>query len=400
MFAEYYGSLPELSSLTHISNREFGFVIFDQKGMLRHRRFRSLDELKHFMAETVPSDAYVSCAQYEEPEAEMNKKGWLGADLIFDIDADHIPTSCGKIHDVWTCGGCGFVGKGLTPETCPACGSQKFEVKIWPCETCLESAKTETVKLLDILTRDFGFLEKELHLFFSGHRGYHVHVENEAVRSVDSIARKEIVDYVRGLGFDLALHGLGEKAKGLPPIGDKSVTPYGWSARLARAVYDIVNSASEENFKGMGLSSDRIAAIVRNKEAILRSWNGSRRRATAKGVGVETWKKLAECCVKSRSACIDTVVTTDIHRLIRLPDSLHGKTGLRKVEFKPSDINEFDPFKNAVVFKEGKTLVSVSDSPRFRLGDRTYGPYRNQTVELPNAAAVFLVSKGTAGVIE
>ena len=52
-----------------------------------------------------------------------------------------------------------------------------------------------------MLDDDFGFSLNELHVFFSGHRGYHVHVEDEAVRSLDAMARKEIVDYVTGLGI-------------------------------------------------------------------------------------------------------------------------------------------------------------------------------------------------------
>ena len=52
-----------------------------------------------------------------------------------------------------------------------------------------------------MLENDFGFSADELHVFFSGHRGYHVHVEDEAVRSLDAMARKEIVDYVTGLGL-------------------------------------------------------------------------------------------------------------------------------------------------------------------------------------------------------
>ncbi len=51
------------------------------------------------LAETVPSDVYHSCAYYENPDFDMDKKGWIGADLVFDIDADHIPTTCNKIHD-------------------------------------------------------------------------------------------------------------------------------------------------------------------------------------------------------------------------------------------------------------------------------------------------------------
>ena len=54
-----------------------------------------------------------------------------------------------------------------------------------------------------MLENDFGFSSGELHVFFSGHRGYHVHVENEAVRSLDAMARKEIVDYVTGLGLTI-----------------------------------------------------------------------------------------------------------------------------------------------------------------------------------------------------
>ncbi len=51
------------------------------------------------------------------------------------------------------------------------------------------------------LENDFGFSQNELRVFFSGHRGYHLHIENEAVRSLDAMARKEIVDYVTGLGL-------------------------------------------------------------------------------------------------------------------------------------------------------------------------------------------------------
>ena len=54
-----------------------------------------------------------------------------------------------------------------------------------------------------MLENDFGFSQDELHVFFSGHRGYHVHIENDAVRSLDAMARKEIVDYVTGLGIKL-----------------------------------------------------------------------------------------------------------------------------------------------------------------------------------------------------
>ena len=203
-FCEYYRDpLTVIPAPVSPGQREFAYLLFKERFMVRHKRFEGIRPLRSMLSETVPSDVYHSCAYYENPDFDMDKKGWLGADLVFDIDADHIPTTCDKIHDEFTCVKCGFSGKGLIPEVCPACEATKFETKTWPCELCIKSARDETAKLIDMLENDFGFSLDELHVFFSGHRGYHVHVEDEAVRSLDAMARKEIVDYVIGLGIKL-----------------------------------------------------------------------------------------------------------------------------------------------------------------------------------------------------
>jgi DNA primase small subunit len=218
-FSDFYRSQSAVIPPASLDQREFAFFLFKERIMLRHKGFARVNDLKSFLSETVPSDVYHSCAYYENPEFEMDKKGWLGADLVFDIDADHIPTSCNKIHDEWTCGKCGFSGKGITPETCPICESQKFDTKTWPCELCLKSAKEETAKLIDMLEKDFGFSYNELHVFFSGHRGYHVHVENEAVKTLDAMARKEIVDYVSGIGLSV----FDKKGKDIRELKDNEI---------------------------------------------------------------------------------------------------------------------------------------------------------------------------------
>ncbi len=79
---------------------------------------------------------------------------------------------------------------------------------------------------------------------------------------------------------------------------------------------------------------------------------------------------------------------------------MHGKTGLKKVEFPLKNLDVFDPFKEAVAFKEGTVKVVVSDAPEFRLGEHLLGPYKSQTVELPTAAAILLICKGRAEVVQ
>lgn len=401
MFREYYASNSSLSEgPPMIEKREFGFASFEG-WMLRHKSFKNNEELAFFLRDSTPRDAYFSCAYYENPEAEMEKKDWLGADLIFDIDADHIPTSCDKVHDEWTCGDCGFAGKGVAPEKCPICGSEKFDERTWPCEVCLASAKAETMKLLDMLVRDFGFSEKEVRVFYSGHRGYHVHIEGETVKSLDAVARKEIVDYVCGLGFDAVFHGIGEKSWSMSPVlRSLSLSASGWRGRLAKGIYNFILNAKQEDYKSIGLKNNAIRAIMKNKDMILKSWGDVESRSVVKGVDFETWRKIAEFCAESQSAKVDTVVTTDIHRLIRLAGTLHGKTGLKKVEFSISDIEDFDPFKSAIAFKKGTVTVFVSNAPKFRLGDEMFGPYKKQKVELTTAAAVLLICKDMAEVVD
>ena len=362
--------------------------------MVRHKRFDKINNLKAVLSEIAPSDVYHSCAYYENPDFDMDKKGWLGSDLVFDIDADHIPTSCDKIHDEWKCNKCEFNGKGITPETCPICGGEKFETKTWPCDLCIKSAREETAKLIDMLENDFGFSADELHVFFSGHRGYHVHVEDEAVRSLDALARKEIVDYVCGLGIAL----LEKEVKGKPEKHSTktfALHDFGWNKRLKLGMHDFLAAATKDDLKSVGLTNN---ALMKSKDTILKRCINDGRWNSVNGVSDQTWLKLAEHVRELKSAKIDTVVTTDIHRLIRMNGTLHGKTGLKKIEFPADKLEDFDPFTQAVAFKKGTAKVLVSDAPKFRLGGNTLGPYKNQTVELPVAAAVMLICKGRAEV--
>ena len=400
-FRDYYtrNYVPK-SSISKMEQREFGFAMFEG-WMQRHKSIKQIDELKEFLQSSAPSDTYYSSAYYESPEAEMDQKGWIGADLIFDIDADHIPTSCDKVHDEWVCGNCGFSGKGVAPEKCPRCDSEKFNVNTWPCEKCLDSAKAETVKLLDMLTQDFGFSENEMHVFYSGHRGYHVSVEREAVKTLDSVARKEIVDYLSSLGLDISSYNLKRKnRKAASSFLDALEYDLGWYKRLSQGIQDFIINAKDDDFRNIELKKNVINALLRNKDSISKSSQNTRKQVLfVKGVGSDSLEKIAEYVIKLKSAKIDTVVTTDIHRLIRLADTLHGKTGFLKVEFPISTLNGFDPFKDAIAFKEGTATVNVSGAPEFRLGDEMFGPYKNQEVELPTAAAVLLICRNRAEVV-
>ncbi len=394
-FSRYYAECFHQVSIPPLfEKREFAALLFRNRVMVRHKSFQSARELEYFLQANVPSDVYYSSALYDQPGAtEMNAKGWTGADLIFDIDADHIPTPCDRIHDEWTCEKCRFTGKGISPESCPVCGGEKFGEQTWLCEVCLDAAKSETVKLLDMLINDFGVAEESIHVFFSGHRGYHVHVTDETVRQMDTLARKEIVDYVRALGFDRILQRVDEDNAWTLNMEDR-----GWRGRIAKGIDAFLRDAKPQDYASIGLEKKIANIIDNNKEWLLKKLERGTNSKKLKGLGPETWRKILEHTLERMAAHVDTVVTTDIHRLIRLTGTLHNKTGLKKVELPASAIDSFDPLTSTIAFKEGTTTVCVSKAPRFRLGNETYGPYNDEKVKLPTAAALLLICKKRAEV--
>ncbi|MEM3641960.1 MAG: DNA primase small subunit domain-containing protein, partial [Candidatus Bathyarchaeia archaeon] len=296
-----------------------------------------------------------------------------------------------KIHDEWICCNCGFAGKGITPKNCPICNGEKFEVNTWLCQDCMDTAKNETIKLLEILRKDFGFSNNEIRVFFSGHRGYHIHIENEDARNLDAIQRKEIVDYVCGIGFDVNFQSPSiRRAKNMPS----------WYERINKELQTFIINACEKDLERLGLRKKVSRTLLERKNEILKSSEGADPWKLIRGVGPKTWRKIFDYCIQKGFVKIDTVVTADVHRLVRLTNTLHGKTGFKKVELPISRIDDFDPFKDAIAFRKGTVTVLISNSPRFRIGDEIFGPYKNVKVEMPTAAAVLLICKGRAEVPE
>ena len=97
-FSAYYnGELKGAGAVflpTSMPQREWGFLFFSESvkaGMRRHLTFPDETDLSTYLKTMTPAHVYYSTAYYAHPSAAtMQEKEWLGADLIFDLDADHI----------------------------------------------------------------------------------------------------------------------------------------------------------------------------------------------------------------------------------------------------------------------------------------------------------------------
>ena len=97
----------------------------------------------------------------------------------------------------------------------------------------------------------------------------------------------------------------------------------------------------------------------------------------------------------SRAALADEPVTTDTKRLIRLPTSLHGGSGMRVQPFQLRDLHDFEPLVDAVVFPDREVRVDLLHKVRIVLLGSTYELEKGINT-VPEAVAVFLCCRGMA----
>lgn len=368
-FGDYYRR-SDISTPPAANEREWGYVPWtDAPGetYVRHNSLLDMGELGDFLGRERPKHIYYSAGQYQNPSASaMSEKSWLGSDLVFDLDADHLPSSS-------------------------------------PDDTygeMLAKGKDALLRLLDFLEGDFAF--DDLTVVFSGSRGYHVHVRDEEVQPLEGDGRREIVDYVRGIGLDpddLIRTEMRNNvtARVLPTDG-------GWGRRVHRRLMDFVDTvdeldeaAAKERLQeldgvGEGRATTVYGAIQNNRRAIE---NGN---VEAGGVGIRTLvDSLVSDVVEEQNAPIDEPVTTDVNRLIRLPGSLHGGSGLAVRRIPRDEVDAFDPLVDAVpeTFRGHEITVEVTEGGPVELYGDTF-TLAEREHSIPEYLGVFMMCRGRA----
>ena len=68
------------------------FIPFGGGTPIRHKAFSDMNDVRRFICERPQHSCFYSTAYWKKPhELKMADKNWLGADLIFDLDGDHLP---------------------------------------------------------------------------------------------------------------------------------------------------------------------------------------------------------------------------------------------------------------------------------------------------------------------
>lgn len=349
-FAEYYKTAS--FDIPNIWQREFGFGN-RKKIDARHLAFPDENALRAYLANDTPLFVSHSTAYYQHPDATpIQKKNRMGADLVFDLD----------IHT---------------------------EGKYGAYER-LASVKEDAIRLIEeFILRDFAVDKKDVVLVFSGNRGYHIHVRDPRFRNLGGDERREIVDYIMGQGLnylDFFIESDSKPAKLLGPKPNED----GYRGRLARAVIRTLNEKPLVISRKFSKQDERERFISRINEG-----NWSATTFSNKKI-LEKIKPVAES-LPVRAVDTDAGVTQDLSKLIRVPNSIHGETGL--IARIVDNADKFDPLTDAVLKgKERMNITFLEDVPQIVFMNETHGPFKkNETTELPEQLGMFLLLKGTGG---
>lgn len=95
---------------------------------------------------------------------------------------------------------------------------------------------------------------------------------------------------------------------------------------------------------------------------------------------------------------VDEPVTADIKRLIRLPGSVHGKSGLRVTPITRQELSDFDPLQMAVPDEYSDDPVKITMRKPATLDMKGESFTLEGETEVPEFAAVFLIGRKIADV--
>jgi len=396
-FAKWYRKNPPPMP-DRFTRREFGYILWPERPgpppFLRHRAYEDADKFHWYLQKAGPHSVYYSTAYYRRPgEMKMVDKQWLGAELIFDLDADHL----------------------VEAEKAKAEGHEM------PLAEQLALVKTQFKRLLDdFLFGDFGLSEDDVWITFSGGRGYHAHVTESRLMQLDSKARREVVDYITGKvptergtetpDLSTFIHeavvdadSFQGRTKKVTRESMAPATAPGWPGRLTRTLVgelrkNVLEADAKDarkwltSLEGVGDTRAKTFLAKFDERMLERIARGNIDQGqTVRSI---VYHVLQQQTIPMAKGETDEPVTADIKRLIRLPGSLHGKSGLKVVTLRREQLDAFDPFVDAVAFPMDETrTITPRNDQEMTLGGQRVAVKKGEAAQVPLPHAVFWLAR-------
>lgn len=320
-FAQYYrwlnyGGLQK----NYFQNREFSFTLKDDI-YVRYQSFTNQGELEKEMQKMNPYKIDIGAVYSHRPNQHNTVKSGsfqaLEKELVFDIDMT-------DYDDVRSC-----------------CSAADICSKCW-------TLMTVAIRILDRALRDdFGF--QHLLWVYSGRRGVHCWVCDEAARKLSVAARSAVAEY-------LSLVKGGEDTVKKVILTDP-IHPFIRESLTVVERYFTRYALQEQDILGRKETLDKVLALVpedvrkelqqdfQNERKPESRWKlikdqATRKQATTKKGHYFDKEIMLQYCYPR----LDVNVSKGVNHLLKSPFSVHPKTGRISVPIDLKELEKFDPF--------------------------------------------------------
>ena len=310
LFTEHYSS-AELH-IKDIHRKEIAQFQFSDTGQwFRGQYFQNDLELqKDLVNGRPPAGLFASSAYYMDPnERVITRRDLIKFDFIVDLD-DYMPDDMDMIDFI-------------------------------------DIMRIKTKYLVNRFLLDLGFKEEDMMVDFSGNKGFHLTFESDEYTYLDQADRRQIIGYVVGDKLDRSII-----------LPDSKLRHYGWNKQVVHFLNNILENNSIDNLEIYfpKNKAKKINSLLADPAVVARLQAGS-----LIDFDLNTLKKavMKEHAINVKSI-VDKGCTTDKHRILRVPGSLHAKRGLPSVRLDMFQLDSVELIIDEIMRVAGEDEVEVN----------------------------------------
>ncbi|KAM6924691.1 DNA primase small subunit [Xenentodon cancila] len=309
-----YGGMQK----NYFQNREFSFTLKDDV-YVRYQSFSTQTELEMEMQKMNPYKIDIGAVYSHRPNQHNTVKSGsfqaLEKELVFDIDMT-------DYDDVRSC-----------------CSAADICSKCW-------TLMTIAIHILDrALREDFGF--QHLLWVYSGRRGVHCWVCDEAARKLSAAGRSAVAEYLS------LVKGGEETVKKV--VLTEPIHPFVQESLTVVERYFVQYALHEQDILGHKESVDKVLALCSShvRKELQESFQKVKKpeerwklimEQAKQSTGKKVWHFEKEIMLQYCYPRLDVNVSKGVNHLLKSPFSVHPKTGRISVPINLRELETFDPF--------------------------------------------------------
>lgn len=230
--------------------------------------------------------------------------------------------------------------------------------------------------------------------------------------------RRELVDFITGHGLNIdwifpynrvatsqISTGNGVRTNVAKDRMIPSEDSGGWKLMMRHSLMDVVNDLADGDLKAFkkeypSIKGSQSTTLLKAQEELKKSREIMFEKDTMATLSQSTQnlliKIMKEDMAPRLSGEVDEPVTADIKRIIRLPGSVHGKSGLRVTPITRAQLTDFEPLEMAVPKEYSDDEVKITMRKDMELDMKGQHFKLSGETTVPEYAAVFLIGRKMA----